>query len=182
MLIDIYVLAPERTKTAVQRFLAKFLPYRKQTATEFEVPEFSNSPAIVFMTTEEVIDYCCVHPNASQRIYWLNSGKLDPQSAHLYFLLDGGMVFGLSVAEGNEYVWNQWLIELRSFTGAAYGYWTGECPPEDTLDEFIALARKCSASQQLNYLDQRAALGNRVSFEEALDKVADVEPEEQDRL
>ena len=45
-----------------------------------------------------------------------------------------------------------------------------------------ALAEKLTALDTEEYLKERAALGNRSKFENALSKVADVEPEEIDKL
>jgi len=46
----------------------------------------------------------------------------------------------------------------------------------------LALAEKVSALQTEEYLGERARRGNRKKFQQALNKVADEEPEEQDRL
>jgi hypothetical protein len=53
MLIDIYVLAPERTASTVDRFLAKYVPEREQTAIDYEMPEYSNAPVAVFGTPDQ---------------------------------------------------------------------------------------------------------------------------------
>jgi len=46
----------------------------------------------------------------------------------------------------------------------------------------LALAEKIAALQTEEYLGQRAGRGERARFERAMDKVAEVEPDEQDRL
>jgi hypothetical protein len=46
----------------------------------------------------------------------------------------------------------------------------------------LALAEKISALMTEDYLGQRAKRGRRKKFERALGKVADVEPDEQDRV
>jgi hypothetical protein len=46
----------------------------------------------------------------------------------------------------------------------------------------LALAEKISALMTEEYLAERAARGSREKFERAMLKVADVEPEERDRL
>lgn len=46
----------------------------------------------------------------------------------------------------------------------------------------LALAEKVSVLAAEDYLGERAKRGSRVKFERALAKVADVEPEEYDRL
>jgi hypothetical protein len=53
-----------------------------------------------------------------------------------------------------------------------------------SINQFItlALAEKLSALATEEYLEARARRGNRAKFEQAMDKVADVAPEEYDRL
>jgi len=53
-----------------------------------------------------------------------------------------------------------------------------------SLNQFITLAltEKISALMTEEYLAARAARGDRAKFEKALAQVADVEPEEHDRL
>jgi hypothetical protein len=53
-----------------------------------------------------------------------------------------------------------------------------------SMNQFItvALAAKISALMTEEYLDERARRGDRAKFERALNKVADVEPDERDRL
>ena len=46
----------------------------------------------------------------------------------------------------------------------------------------LAIAEKVSALKTEDYLAKRAARGDRAKFEAAMAKVADVEPEEYDRL
>ncbi len=46
----------------------------------------------------------------------------------------------------------------------------------------LAVAEKVSALMTEEYLEERAALGNRKKFERAMSKVAKVEPEKFDRL
>lgn len=46
----------------------------------------------------------------------------------------------------------------------------------------LAVAEKVSALMTEDYLETRAALGDRKKFERAMSKVAQVEPEEYDRL
>ncbi len=53
-----------------------------------------------------------------------------------------------------------------------------------SINQFItlALAEKLSALMTEEYLGERARRGDRKKFEKAMRKVADTEPEEQDRL
>lgn len=64
----------------------------------------------------------------------------DLRSAHVFFLPDGGLVFGLSV-------WDRWLEALCAC--GAHGYWTGECPAEVTTAAFIAVAQRAGRTGPL---------------------------------
>lgn len=81
--------------------------------------------------------FCVSHPEADARAYWNYPAAGDPRSTRVFFLTGGGLVLGLSVAARD-----QWLEELRSFTGTEHGHWTGECPPEDTVAEFVAVTQE----------------------------------------
>lgn len=141
-LMDIYALAPERSAAAVERFLARFLPHREPAAVDYWVQLGDIRPVVVFCTPEELAEYCEAHSEAEARAYWNSRSDDDPHSAHVFFLPAGGLVLGLSVAVDDQAAWDRWLDDLMSFVGATYGYWTGECPPEDTIAEFIAVAQK----------------------------------------
>jgi hypothetical protein len=53
-----------------------------------------------------------------------------------------------------------------------------------SINQFVtlALAEKVSALKTEEYLTARAARGTRAKFDAALNKIADVEPDEEDRL
>jgi hypothetical protein len=55
---------------------------------------------------------------------------------------------------------------------------------EITLDQLVssAVAEKVAAWKTVGYLKGRAARGDRERFERAMNKIPDVEPDEQDRL
>ena len=141
-LIDVYALAPSRSAAAIERFLDRFMPSRERADAEYWVTLEGVHPAAVFGTPEELVHFCEGHPDSEARAYWTSRHDGDPHSAHVFFLPAGEMVFGLSVAAEDEAAWDRWLDELLSFTGAEHGYWTGECPPEDTIAEFLAMAQK----------------------------------------
>ena len=141
-LIDVYALAPERSAAAVERFLAKFLPHRERADAEYVVHLAGGNPVAALSTPEELAQFCETHPEAEARAYWNSGLDGDPRSAHVFFLPAGGLVLGLSIAADNRAAWDRWLMDLLSFSRAKHGYWTGECPPEDTIAEFIAVAQR----------------------------------------
>ena len=140
-LIDIYALSPERSQAAVERFLNRFLPHRERADADYWVRLGNVHPAAEFDAPEEMARYCEAHSETEARAYWNSRAAGDPHSAHVFFL-DGGLVLGLSVAAEEESAWDQWLEQLMSFARAEHGYWTGECPPEDTVAEIIIVAQK----------------------------------------
>ncbi len=148
MLMDIYALAPERSVGAVERFLDRFLPRRSRADADYWVTLGSVHPAAVFDTPEDLARFCEANREAEARAYWLSDAEGDPCSAHVFFLPSGGLVVGLSVAANDEAAWDKWLEELKSFVGAEHGYWTGECPPEDTVTEFVAVAERACRTRR----------------------------------
>lgn len=142
MLMDIYVLAPERSAAMVERFLARFLPHRERADADYSVQLGWDDTAEVFGTPEELAAFCESQPDAEARAYWISRSDGDPCRAHVFFLPEGGLVLGLSVAACDQSAWDRWLAELRSFAGATHGYWTGECPPEDSVAEFVSVAQE----------------------------------------
>ena len=141
-MVDIYALAPERSAAAVGRFLAHFVPQRERADADYWVRLNGISEVKVCATPEELAWYCEMHPEAESRAYWTSRTAGGPHSAHVFFLPAGGLVLGLSVTTPNETSWDQWRDRLMSFAGATYGYWIGECPPEDTVTAFVSLAQR----------------------------------------
>jgi hypothetical protein len=139
---DIYALAPRRSGAAVERFLNRFLPHRDRADAEYRVTHGDIHPAAVFDTPEELLRFCEENPDAEARAYWHSREDGDPHTGHVFFLPAGGLVFGLSVAVDDLSALDQWLTTLMSFVGAEHGYWSGECPPEATVAEFVAVAQK----------------------------------------
>jgi hypothetical protein len=145
MLLDLYALALRRDVPLIVWFLECFLPFRKRGDENYTVHHDRTQPDIVLSTPEEAIAYCSEHPNTDLSMYWMNTLKDDPHSAHLHFLEDGGLVLGLSVKNYDDSVeapvaWHPMLDELMRFSRSEYGYCTGECPPERTSEEFRRLS------------------------------------------
>jgi hypothetical protein len=142
--MDIYVLASERSAAMVDRFLMRFLPHRVRADADYLVRLGGDKPNKVFDSPEEFAAFSELQSVAEGCGYWNNRTAGDPHSAHVFFLSDGGLILGLSIASGNQVIWDRWLEELRSFAGAKFGYWTGECPPEETVAAFVVVAQEAS--------------------------------------
>ena len=129
---DVYVLSGDRSKATVVQFLDRFLPERKETADDYPVPRYSDSPEICLDTADELLTYLEHHPDEPHSIYWASRASGDPHHAMLFATIDGHAVYGLSV-EGNE---QEFLASLMAFLDSAKGYIDFENPPPDDVPEF----------------------------------------------
>lgn len=132
---DVYVLARERSEAVANRFLGAFAPQSVVAADEYEFPEYSETPVVVFSTAAEAIRYCEAHPDAAHGFYFRNPNG-SPAHAMLFFTSDGGLILGVSVVEGEQRA----LAELREHAGSEVGYITFESPPAETVAEFYQVA------------------------------------------
>jgi hypothetical protein len=138
--MDIYVLAHERSSVEVERFLTHYLPDRERSDLDYWVTLDGTHPAAVLDSPEDMARFCEANPEAESRAYWTSHANGDVHSAHVFFLQGGGLVLGLSVVTQDQKSRESWLTDLLTFTRSEYGYWTFECPPENSVSEFIELA------------------------------------------
>jgi hypothetical protein len=141
--IDIYVLSPVRSTSVVESFLNHFLPLREEAALDYWVRIGEINPVKEFESVTEMCQFCEMNPEAECRAYWHNrTERVEPYHAHIFFLPKGGLVLGLSVASQNEFDWWDWLGKMKTITGAKHGYWAGETPPADSVEEFVSIANE----------------------------------------
>jgi hypothetical protein len=131
---DIYVLGGKRCTNAIIDFLDHFLPSRRESADEYEVPQYSKTPYIVFNTADELIAYCCQNPKEPHTIYWQNDAE--DEHAVILFLKDGGLVFGISTPADNHSKVDAVSNELGSFFGTDEVIVTYEDLPPESVDDF----------------------------------------------
>jgi hypothetical protein len=129
---DVYALATARTTDEVQRFLAHFAPEREESADDYTIPRFSDSPLYVFDRANEVIEYCVSHLTEPQSIYWRCLRESGPAHAMVFFTTDGALLLGLSVITDED----QWLKDLKAFAGSNVGCVLFEEAPPDSAEEF----------------------------------------------
>ena len=140
---DVYVLSPKRSAEMIDRFLGRFAPVREESADEYCVPRFSDTPEHLFRRASELIDFCVIHPREPQGIYWRSVAARDPAHAMAFFTTDAALILGLSVSADSD----RWLAKLLAFTSAEVGLVLFEDPPPDTAAEFRALAHKSVRSE-----------------------------------
>jgi hypothetical protein len=132
---DVYVLSPERSATAAERFLDTFAPKREQSAEEYVFPQFAEQPLRALKSAREAIQYCEIHSGEAQSLYFRNLGA-GPAHAMLFFTSDGGLILGVSVVDQE----NEWITRLKEYVGTEFGYIAFESPPAATAAEFRELA------------------------------------------
>jgi hypothetical protein len=147
VLADVYVLAITRSAALVHKFLDRFLPDRVPAASEYEIPQFADRPEVVFTDAGDCLKLCEARPNVEHALYWTNRNLFgEPQSAHVFFLPDGGMILGLSTHREEEDQQDQLLCKLQEFAESDLGYIAYELPPVRTVTEFKELVEKVSKS------------------------------------
>ena len=126
---DIYALGNERKPEAVVAFLDRFLPDRIESADEYEVPQFSRDPQVIFKTAAELIDHCCEHRDEPHAIYWRSEAS--SEHAMVFFLADGTIILGVSTpADDSDRVDNISNEFIRHFGTEEIIVTYEDCPPE----------------------------------------------------
>jgi len=120
----------------IAKFLDHFLPDREETADEYLVPQFSETPKIEFRDAEKLLAYLCETPDEPHAVYWRSKADCDPGFAMVFPTTGGQIVYGLSVGE-NEL---EFLETLKSFVDSPIGYIDFENPPPDNPTDFEKVA------------------------------------------
>jgi hypothetical protein len=136
---ELYALGSGRSAELVKSFLARFLPDRQSALVEYPVPELSDTPVHIFETEDEILAYLERHADEPYGLYW-NDASATSRQAMVFYLRDGGAVFGLAEFSTSP---NDRLRELASFVEASHWMLGSEERPPDTSAEFI---RHCEAA------------------------------------
>lgn len=137
---DCYVLTDRRTREFINSFLEKYLPYRQEYTDVYEVPQFSDHPAIVFHKADDLIGYLEVHKNEIHAIYWYNKNE-DAQlrGTMCLFTSDGRVIMGIFCESlfpdtSNE---ESYFKDLQAFCGSTTGLIEYETPASRDTSEFL---------------------------------------------
>jgi len=144
---DCYVLTDKRATVWIDRFLDKFVPNREQRSEEFEIPQYSNNPTIIFEKDSELIDYLVKNKNEKHTLYWMNKDKADLRGVMIFFTIDGHMIPGIScnMLATDDSIEEGYLRELKEFWGTDKGYITFEQPAPHDKDEFLKIVNSLTA-------------------------------------
>lgn len=133
-LVEIYVLCRDRSKSLIFEFLNRFLPNRKELSEDYPYPEYADDPIYVFDNSEKIIEKLEQDKYESYSLYWGNTDGGEVNSAMIFFTKDGGMIAGITVADGEEV---SWFEKLSRLLGGEYGYVSFDQPPPERTSEFI---------------------------------------------
>jgi len=145
---DCYVLVGSRSPELVNRFLDHFVPQRQETADEYEVPQHSAKPEMVFRTAAALLQYLSDHPEHHHAVYWHALGKGDPTRAMVFPTSDGATIVGLSCRSDAETA-ERLLAEMKSFLHTDIGSFWFETPAPTSSKEFIRRAKEEPAGAHL---------------------------------
>jgi hypothetical protein len=134
---DVYAIGEDRTERVITQFLDCFLPSRVESADEYEIPQYSESPTIVYTKASDLIRHCCTNRNEVHAIYWRCDEP--PEHAMVFFLADGGMILGVSIPAENSKRVDQIASKLERFIGRDNVLITYEDTPPESIQEFYAL-------------------------------------------
>ena len=137
-MIDVYVLAPERSGAAVSRFADEWLRDGEPAADEVEVPQYADDPDAVFESPDDAVEWLLARPHEPHGLYWRTPRGDGAAQAMLFFTTDGGLIAGLTVDDDAAAA--DWLRRLAGSVDARYGYVAFETPPPETAADFRAAA------------------------------------------
>ena len=135
---DCYVLVNSRSPEAIQRFLDRFVPVREEMASEYEVPQYSESPHHIFQTASELLQYLANHPEEHHAIYWRSVDQSVAERAMVFPTDDGAVIFGLSCP--TESVAECVLLQMKALLASDVGCIRFEMPAPRSSAEFIRMA------------------------------------------
>lgn len=138
--IDCYWLVDSRKSSLCHDFLNKFLPTREESAEDYPVPIFSDSPTHTFTDVNKLLDYLEKNESEDYSIYWNNLEETSVyKHAMVFHTDDGKMILGISL-EGNS-LHDKSTIghfkELGEFLGGSIGCMKIDEVPPSNSQEFI---------------------------------------------
>ena len=134
---DIYALSKHRTVPAITQFLDSFLPSRIPSADEYEIPQFSDAPTVVYTNAAELIRHCCENRTVVHAIYWRSAARCE--HAMVFFLADEGLILGISTPADDAPRVDLIADQLSRHVGSDDVYVTYEDTPPESIREFNTL-------------------------------------------
>ena len=134
---DIYVLVDDRSIDRVRAFLDRFLPNREEMADEYEVPQYSDEPKVMFKAASELMEFCANNTSEVHAIYWKSTSSGEPRCAMVFYTRDAAMILGISIDD--ESLEESFLAQMKDFCNSSEGLILYEQPPPDSRNKFRRL-------------------------------------------
>ncbi|GET24152.1 hypothetical protein [Prolixibacter sp. NT017] len=135
---DCYALTDKRTESFIKEFLDHFVPERRETADEYEVPQYENNPVENFKTAHEAVKFLVENKSIKHSLYWANPIKSELRGAEIFFTDDGYVIMGIfcETKYPNTEIEDKIFKEIKEFCGNDEGYITYEDTPPHNSKEF----------------------------------------------
>lgn len=148
---DIYVAVKTRSKQHATDFLNHFLPDRKESADEYEFPQYSKVTDKEFETVDELMTYLEGNVNSEYNVYWRGTDISNPNKhGMLFYTKDEALIFGISRdadIEGHLNTENEdeCLVLMKEHFQTKVGYITYDDTPFKTFEKFVNEVKKLMA-------------------------------------
>ena len=144
---DCYVLSEKRTSAFILSFLDTFIPNRQESAVEYEVPQFAETPKIVFKTAFELMEYLTINKEEIHTVYFSNTDKTDVKGAMCFFTDNGQIILGIycNTMYPDTTIEDKVLVDLKSFCDNSNGYITYEEPATIEISKFLERVKSANA-------------------------------------
>ena len=136
---DCYVLTNKRTKEFIFSFLDNFIPNRKESADEYEIPQYAENPNFIFKTDVEIIDYLTENRHEIHTIYWANNDLSEIRGAMCFFTNDEQLIVGLYCETNfpDTTIEQKYFNLLQNYCESNNAYITYEEPTMHNSIEFL---------------------------------------------
>ncbi len=137
MLIDIYVLASERSNEIFDLFINSWMRGFIEVADEYEFPQYSEKPQAVYSTYKKLVNKLMDAPQEPHSIYWRAPNKDIVKGGMVFFTSDCAMIVGVSIDSTDMKQISRYLKKIADTVGGSAGYCAFEEPPPETVKEFL---------------------------------------------
>jgi hypothetical protein len=126
---DIYVLSEKRSPREIGNFLNSFLPDHEEMASEYEYPQYSDTPSHMYESADEIIRICSEDQSKEYGLYWTNKGN-SPLFGMIFFMQDGSVIYGLSNNDEYPMIAKELFEKMKLHLGSNLGYIGHEASPD----------------------------------------------------
>lgn len=144
---DCYVLTDKRTESFIEEFLDHFVPKRRESIDDYEVPQHADKPVEIFNTAREAVKFLVENKSVKYSLYWENPIKSDLRGAELFFTDDSYLIMGIycETKFPNTEIEDKIFKQIKEFCGSAEGYITYEDTPPLNSEEFREIIKNTKA-------------------------------------